>query len=176
MPRIPSAFNSPDPSDKVPVLFQVLSPDKETLLLPEAMYLHVNPSSLDFSYSKNIARSETRGGFLEQHFGDELTTISADQSTGAFVNTETGLAVTRRRETAAWRKAEQLISIFKSNGSVYDDLGNVRFRGRIRLMFAGGIYDGYFTSFDISESAEEPFSHSLSWDFTVEQERYNILV
>jgi hypothetical protein len=175
MSYLPSAYSGPNDSSAVPLLFQVISPDKETKLLPHALYLHVNPESLDFSYTKNIARTETMGGFLEQHFGEELTSISATQSTGTFINTNTGTALMNRQETPAWRKMEQLIGIFKSNGSVYDDNGQVKFRGRIRLMFAGGVYDGFFNSMEISENAENPFVLELSWDFTAEKEKYNVL-
>ena len=173
---LPSAFSSPEDDSAVPVLFQVLSPDQEgTKLIPHALFLHVNPNSLDFSYSKVIARSQTRGGFIEQHFGEELTDISADQSTGAFINTESGLAVEKRKETPAWRKLQQLVGIFKSNGSVYDDKGNVKFRGRIQLTFAGGIYEGFFTDLEISEEGEKPFEFNISWTFNVEEEKYSLV-
>lgn len=175
--RIPSAFNSEfDQRGKTPVLFQVVSPDKQTLLLPVFLYMHVNPSSLNFSYSKNIERFETLGGFVEQHFGEELTSVSASNSTGAFVNVDEGVTISGRKDTVAWQKMQHLIQIFKSNGSVYDSHGHVRFRGRIRLVFGGGIYDGFFESLEISESAESPFSLELSWSFKVEEETQNLIV
>jgi hypothetical protein len=175
MSYLPSAFSGPEDKNAVPVTFQVLSPNKDDRLLPHELYLHVNPNSFDLSYSKKIARSNTKGGYMEQYFGEELTSISAEQSTGVFIHTEKGLTVRRRQETPAWKKMDQLIGIFKSNGSVFDDRGTVRFRGRIRLMFHGGVYDGFFTSFEITHDPETPFNFELSWDFNVEKEAYNVI-
>lgn len=174
--RIPSAFSGPrDNSGVVPVLFQVMSPDLTTPLLPDYLYLHVNPASLDVSYSKIVNRIQTLGGFVEQHFGEQLSEISASGSTGAFVSVEDGVTAYNRKDTVAYQKMQHLIDIFKSNGSVYDDRGQVRFRGRIRLVFGGGIYDGYFTTFNIGESGDSPFKLDLSWNFKVEQEAYNLV-
>jgi hypothetical protein len=174
--RIPSAFNGPnDTNNKIPMLFQVLSPDMETLLFPYALYLHVNPQSLDVSYSKNINRVQTLGGFVEQHFGENLTDISASGSTGAFISVEEGVTALNRRNTIAYRKMLQIIDLFKSNGSVYDDKGMVQFRGRIQITFGGGIYEGYFTTLDIAENGEQPFNLQVSWSFKVEKEKYALV-
>lgn len=172
--RIPSAYSSVN-SSKMPVLFQVLSPDFETLLLPEALFMHVNPASLDFSYQKNVARFQTRGGFVEQHFGEQLTEISASASTGAFVNVDTGLAVHNKQETIAYHKMENLIDLYKSNGSVYDEDGTIQFRGRIRLVFGAGIYDGFFTSLTVNEAEASPFHLLITWSFKVEKEAYSLI-
>lgn len=172
---IPSAFSGPDSRDRVPVLFQVVSPDMDTLLLPDFLFLHVNPSSLDFSYAKVKAVMNTLGGFVEQHFGDQLTSISASQSTGAFVSVERGVTTFDRKNTIAYRKYQQLLSVFKSNGSVYDDKGVIQFHGRIRIVFGGGIYDGYFTDFSVDESAEKPYQFDMSWSFKVTKESQNLL-
>lgn len=174
---IPSAFGGTgETRGASPVLFQVLSPDYETLLLPEAMFLHVNPSSLDFSYTKRSSRFQTLGGWQEQHFGEQLSEISADATSGAFVNVDSGLTVLHRRETIAYRKFVHLKELFHNNGAVRNDEGAVVFRGRIRMTFEGGIYDGYFTDVSFSEAAEEPFSFTASWSFKVEKERRNLLV
>lgn len=174
--RIPSAFSGPnDQNGKVPVLFQVVSPDKTTLLLPVFLYMHVNPSEISFNYSQNIERFETMGGFVEQHFGEELIDVSASNSTGTFVSVENGATTGNRRNTIAYRKMQHLIQIFKSNGSVYDSHGNVRFRGRIRIVFGGGIYDGFFETLEVSETADSPFSLELSWSFKVEEETQSLL-
>ena len=173
--RINSAFEGGRGSQSaIPVLFQVIAPDNNTLLLPEYLYLHVNPQNMDFSYDKLIDRTQTKGGFVEQHFGEELSSISASGSTGAFVSVQDGVTTYNRRDTIAYRKIMQLKDVFKNNGSVYDDKGRVKFRGKIRIIFGGGIYDGFFTDFSISESADEPFNFQVSWSFTVEKERYEL--
>ena len=174
--RIPSAFNGPaDQKGKVPLLFQVISPDKQTLLLPVFLYMHVNPSEISFNYAKQVERFETLGGFVEQHFGEELIDLSASNSTGTFVSVEDGATTGNRKNTIAYRKMQHLIQLFKSNGSVYDSHGHVRFRGRIRIVFGGGIYDGFFESLEVTETADNPFSMELSWSFKVEEETQNLL-
>lgn len=174
---IPSAFRGPrDTGGKIPMLFQIVGPDLSTLLLPEAMYLHVNPESLDTSYEKTKEQFQTLGGFHEQHWGDELSEISADQSSGAFLNVDSGLAVHRRRRSIAYRKTAQMKQLFENNGNAYDEDGAVRFRGRIRLMFEGGIFDGAFQDIDFSESSDQPFAFKVSWSFRVESESRNLLI
>lgn len=173
--QIRSAFSGSDDERFEPVLFQILSPDLTTLLLPDFLFLHVNPASLDLNYSKTITRIQTLGGFVEQHFGDQLTQISATGSTGAFISVERGLTTFDRRNTIAYRKFQQLLSVFKSNGSVYDDRGVVQFNGRVRIVFGGGSYDGYFTNFEVSESAEKPFAFDLSWSFKTTKEARSLL-
>lgn len=162
--------------NRIPLLFQVLSIDLETPVLPEAMFLHVNPKSLSPTYTKNVERFQTRGGWQEQHFGEQLTTISADVSTGAFINVETGLAVTKRRDTIAYEKFSHLVDLFRNNGLVYDQKGAVQYRGMIRLVFEGGIYDGSFRDISISESEASPFQFTASFSFTVEKESTGVLI
>lgn len=174
---IPSAFSGPnDHQGKIPLLFQVLSVDHNTLLLPEAMFLHVNPSSLSFSYSKIIERFQTKGGWQEQHFGDQLSELQANVATGAFINVETGLAVQKRRDTIAYEKFQHLVDLFDNNGLVYDTRGNVQYRGLIRLTFEGGVYDGSFRSFSVEESANSPFQFTADFSFRIERESIDLLI
>lgn len=151
------------------MLFQVLSPEGEKLL-PEAMFLHVNPSSLNTTYTKIVERFPTRGGFVEQHFGDQLTDISCDVTSGAFIHVDGGLATQKRQETIAYEKFHQLVDLFHNNGLVYDTRGNVQYRGWIRLMFEGGVYDGAFRSLNITEMASGPFQFTCDFSFRVEKE------
>lgn len=174
---IPSAFSGPtDSRGKIPILFQVLSINYESLLLPEAMFLHVNPTSLQLQYNKTIERFQTRGGWQEQHFGDTLTDISAEIVSGGFVNVETGLAVSNRRDTIAYEKFNHLVELFHNNGLVYDTRGNVQYRGRIRMIFEGGVYDGSFRSFGISEDSNQPFMITGDFAFRAEKEVANLLI
>lgn len=174
--RIPSAFSGPNDPKRIPLLFQVLSPDMRTLLLPEAMYLHVNPSSMNLNYSKLIERTQTKGGWQEQHFGEQLTSVSCEVSSGAFINIETGLAVASRRDTIAYEKFYHLVDLFHNNGLVYDVEGTVQYRGRIRLTFEGGVFDGSFRTITINDSAENPFQLTCDFEFRVEKESHSVLV
>lgn len=164
-----------------PVVFDILAPDRETSLLPESlkMVLHVNPSSMALSYSKVIERIQTKGGYVEQHWGDAPTTISFNMVTGGFMRLYTGLSnITgggldmggNRRETIAYDKYLDMLALFKCNGSVYDTAGQIVFQGMIKITFDGGIYLGWFGSFNVSEAAEKPYQFDLTADFTVAHE------
>src|SRR5271165_2021587 len=87
----------------IPMAFQITSPiDTRVALLPHALVMHVNPANFNESYTKKIERIQTRGGFVEQHWGDELSAFSADGVTGAFLNIYTGTASVIRQMTIAW--------------------------------------------------------------------------
>jgi hypothetical protein len=174
---IPSAFRGQAENRAVfPFLFQVLSPDRTTLLLPEAFYLHINPTSLTPTFAEDIQRIQTGGGWVEQHWGQVLTDLAATASSGAFMNVYTGLTSgPSRRETIAYEKVAQLKELYHNNGSVYNTRGDVVLQGLIRLTYSGGIYDGHFTSLTIREDAESPFSFSVDWAFKVESEAYDLV-
>jgi hypothetical protein len=173
---IPSAFSGPSDARRLPVLFQVISPDFSTALLPEAMVLHINPTSMSLSYSKVIERFQTRGGFQEQHFGEQLTDMSCEVSSGAFINVDTGLAVSSRQDTIAYEKFQHLVELFQNNGLVTDQNGTAQYRGRIRITFDGGVYDGSFRSLTINESASNPFMFTCDFAFRVEREAQSLLI
>jgi len=186
MPRIPSA--NPDfkqiqvPSSEdvyvhpastrkgaIPMAFQVTSPfNRNTLLLPHALVMHVNPNSFEENFQHKIERIQTRGGFVEQHWGSELTEISASASTGAFMNIYTGLTSVMRHRTIAWDRYRDLYDLFNNNASVYDPFGNIVLQGHILLMFDRGNYLGTFRSFDMEETDDSPFAFKLNWTFKVE--------
>lgn len=174
---IPSAFQGQDePRAVFPFLFQVLSPDLTTLLLPEALYLHVNPANLTPTFAEDVQRIQTKGGWVEQHWGQVLTDLSASGSSGAFLNVYTGLTSgPSRRETIAYEKVMQLKELYHNNASIYNTRGDIVLQGQIRLTYSGGIFDGHFTSFTLKEDAETPFSFSVDWSFKVEREAYDLI-
>jgi hypothetical protein len=186
IPVFKSAFRSPDDEfdpnlGTRPVVFDILAPDLETSILPEGvkMVLHVNPSQISFSYSKQIERIQTKGGWVEQHWGDGARTVSFQMVTGGFKRLYTGLSnVTgggvdtggTRRETIAYDKYLDMMALFHNNGSVYDQNGQIAFQGIIKITFDGGIYFGWFNTFNVEESAEKPFMFDLSSEFTISHE------
>jgi len=186
MPRIRSAnpdiasneAPTPDPNyvhgmdvrkSFVPMAFQVTSPIHSKLaLLPTALVMHVNPANINMSHQKKVERIQTRGGFVEQHWGDELDDISADGSTGAFINIRTGLSAVMRRRTIAWDRFRDLYDLYRNNGSLHDPYGNIVLQGNIMLMWDRGTYLGYFKQFDFEETDDTPFAFKLSWNFKVQ--------
>lgn len=187
IPTFRSAFVGPEDEfsglGKRPVVFDVLAPDLETSLLPGGikLVLHVNPSSMKFSYSKIIERIQTKGGFVEQHFGEGVDSISFEASSGGFMRLYSGLIGTTggpnslniggtRRDTIAYDKYLDFLALFHNNGLIYDSRGNIIFHGAIKCMFDGGVWIGWFSSFSLSEDAEKPYQFTMSADFTIDTE------
>jgi hypothetical protein len=151
--------------------FQVTSPfSTKRVLLPHALVMHVNPQNYSEQHTKKIERIQTRGGFVEQHWGDDLTEITADGSTGSFMNIYTGLTSLLRQRTIAWDRYRDLHDLFRNNGSLYDPQGNIVLQGNIMLMYDRGTYLGYFRSFDVEETDDQPFAFKVSWTFKVQEE------
>lgn len=187
MPRIPSPnpdfqeiqvpsenLSYPHPANtkkgSIPMAFQITSPfNSRLVLLPHALVLHVNPMSLQETSNQKKSVIQTRGGFVEQHWGHEMVELSADQSTGAFMNIRTGLTSVLRRKTIAWDRYRDLHDLFRNNGSLHDPYGNIVLQGDVMLMYDKGIYLGYFKSFDWEDTAESPFAFKVSWTFKVRQ-------
>ena len=186
-PVFKSAFQSPDDefdgSGRRPVVFDIIGPDWETSILPDylKMVLHVNPSSMNISYASVIERIQTRGGFVEQHWGEGARSIDFNFTTGGFMRLYSGLSnVTggpgaidvggTRRETIAYDKFLDLLALFHNNGSIYDMSGKIIFQGLIKISFDGGIYFGWFSDFSHTEAAEKPYQFTLSAKFTIDHE------
>jgi hypothetical protein len=188
IPLFRSAFMSPDdefdPSTaKKPVVFDILAPDYETSLLPEGMrmVLHVNPQSMAINYAKVIERTQTMGGYVEQHWGDGAKSIDFNMATGGFMRLFSGLsnitggpgsydAGGTRRDTIAYDKYLDMLALFHNNGSIYDTSGKIVFQGIIKITFDGGIYLGWFSTINVTEDATKPFQFTLSTNFVVAEE------
>ena len=174
-----------------PVVFDVCAAaDWTTSLLPDElkMVLHVNPSSLKFTNKKQIERIQTKGGWVEQHWGDAASEMSMEMATGGFMRLASGLSnITRpgpgtggqdlgggRRDTIAYDKFLDMLALFHSNGSVYDQKGAIAFQGIIKMTFDGGTWYGWFTTFSVTEMAEKPFQFNLSCSFQVQREVHTL--
>ena len=164
---------------KRPVVFDVLAPDYETSLLPEGvkLVLHVNPSQMQVKYSRKVERIQTRGGFVEQHWGDDTQQISLQMATGGFMRLYSGLSnITStkyggtRRETLAYDSYLDMLSLFHNNGSIYDNNQQVIMQGIIKVTFDGGVFLGWFSSFTVTESAEKPYQFTLSAEMDIAKE------
>jgi hypothetical protein len=159
----------------IPLAFQVTSPYNNTrVLMPHALVMHVNPQNYSEQHTKKIERIQTRGGWVEQHWGDELTEITCDGSTGAFMNIYTGLSSLLRQRTIAWDRYRDLHDLFRNNGSLYDPYGNIVLQGNIMLMYDRGTYLGGFRTWEVEETDDQPFAFKVSWTFKVENELMKI--
>ena len=176
------AFSGPDEKDRGrrPVIFDILMPDRETSMLPEGyrLVLHVNPASMAIKSTKRIERIQTRGGYVEQHWGDDTQSLSFNGSTGGFMRLYTGksgvtdptVARGSRRETLAYEKYLDFLALFHNNGSVYDATGRIIAQGIIKVTFDGGVYLGWFNSFTVTESSGSPYQFTLSAEMEVAEE------
>jgi hypothetical protein len=167
-------------SGKRPVIFDIVGADMETSILPEdlKLVLHVNPKSMSLRYEKLIERIQTKGGFVEQHFGDGTRTMELDAATGGFMRLYAGISMTTdpkktggsRRETLAYDSYLDLLAMFHNNGSVYDLNGQVAIQGAIKVTFDGGVYTGWFTSFSVTEDAQGPYQFQMTASLEIEKE------
>lgn len=186
LPIIPSSFetfqDAQSGQGKRPVILDILAPDRETSLLPDEikLVLHVNPTSMKLNYQKLISRMQTRGGFVEQHWGDAVEDINFEMATGGFVRLYSGLSnitggTQGRRETIAYDRYLDLLALFHGNGAIYDANGNIALQGYIKVMFDGGIYIGWFDSeFTITESADRPYQFQLTSRFLIDREELQL--
>jgi hypothetical protein len=178
-----SDFMSPSDAEsglgKRPVVFDILGPDWATSLLPEdvRLVLHTNPKSMSPKYQAQIIRIQTRGGFVEQHWGDQTIQIDFNMATGGFMRLYSGMSnVTSpdyggtRRDTIAYDKYLDMLALFHNNGSIYDSRGKVVLQGIIKITFDEGVYLGWFTSFSVTESAEKPYQFEMTASFEVHKE------
>lgn len=192
-PFFRSAFQSP--ADEFsgmgirPVIFDVLGVDGETSLLPDSlkMVLHVNPSSMQFQYQRVVERIQTKGGWVEQHWGEAPMTINFDMATGGFMRLYTGLsnitgptsaggydAGGTRRDTIAYDKYLDMLALFHNNGAVYDNAGKVAFTGCIRILYDGQQFDGWFSNFNVTEAADKPYQFTMTASFQVKRDQYDL--
>ena len=192
---IPTSFpTGADEDGRKVMAFDILGPDKSTSILPEGlkMVLHANPSSMQVTYARQIDRAQTRGGWVEWHWGLNPTTINLQGVSGGFVRPYGGMsnitgptpsnealgpskardAGGTRRETLAYDKFLDYLTLFRNNGVIYDTRGNVAIQGQIALIYDGSYYYGWFDEFTVGEAAEKPYLFSLTSKLTVERERH----
>lgn len=187
-PVFKSAFVGPNEEDlgrgRRPVIFDILAPDQETSLLDAVqddlrLVLHVNPRTMQFNYAKQITRTQTRGGFVEYHWGDAAEEVTFEAATGGFMRLFTGLSnitgsgsgTQGRRETVAYNKYLDLLALFHNNGAIFDAFGNIVLQGYIKMSFDGGVHIGWFDgNFTVSEEASTPYMFNLSARFIIDRE------
>lgn len=168
-----------------PVIFDILGPDEETSILPDylKLVLHTNPNTMKLAYQKIMTLIQTKGGWVEQHWGDGLQGITFDMATGGFMRLYSGLSDTTgggtdlggtRRDTIAYDKSLDLLSLFHNNGAIYDNLGNIVLHGAIKVSFDGHSHIGWFGQISVNEAVEKPYQFSISTSFTVKQDLWEL--
>jgi hypothetical protein len=136
---------------------------------------------MSINNAKVIERIQTKGGYVEQHWGEGARTIDFNAATGGFMRLYSGLSnITggtgaldvggTRRETIAYDKYLDFLALFHSNGGVYDSSGKLVFQGIIKVTFDGGVYLGYFSNFSVTEAASSPYTFEITTQFLVARE------
>jgi hypothetical protein len=183
-----------------PFVFDIVAPDGITSLLPDdiKMTLHVNPKNIEFSYTKQHEISSTLSGWVEYYWGDGPQTLSLETASGAFIRPHTGLsAITgpvsvdrtykgfndvtigtsiggTRRDTITYDKYLDLLALFHNNGAVYDQTGRTILQGKIKMIFDGGVWFGWFQSFNVTDDANSPYSFNVSLSLQIEREYHGV--
>lgn len=159
--------------------------DEQGGIVVPAMYLLINPANLSIKSSQTIARTETRGAWVEEVWGQNLDDISCSGVTAAFV-TKRGLVAARLDsctpvggvegkpwdydgvpDTEAYQNMESLIAIYRNNGEAYYSDGSVIRIGSVWIVYDGGIHQGYFTNFNVNEEGSKPYAFSFDFSFKV---------
>ena len=79
-----------------------------------------------------------------------------------------------RRDTITYDKYLDLLALFHNNGSIYDQTGRVVVQGKIKMIFDGGVWFGWFQSFSVTDDANTPYSFNVSLAMQIEREYHGV--
>jgi len=139
----------------------------------EQIPFFVNPSSISYSFRQKTTRRKSRAGWIEEHWGEELDTLTVEAVSGGFKSDSYGYGgILNVRTTAegdevpAFTRLEQIIQAYRDNGltitnSFPSDFNPVQFH------FDKYIYYGFFESLNLDDTVERPFMMSFSFTFKV---------
>lgn len=137
-----------------------------TVAIPP-LYMQYNPQNWNQTYKKLVTRSQTIAAYIEEYWGDELDTITANAVTGSFMTFEEGLTTYHRKESPSYHKFQDVLDIYNNNGNTYDGRGVIKRKGGIVLFFDPGTYIGYFENFNYTEDSSNPYRFSFDFTFKV---------
>jgi hypothetical protein len=162
-------------------MFCVTEPNSLEPLYEVALTLKVNPNSLTENMSKSKTVTPSYGGFVEFIWHDDLTSVSATQSTGGFLSPTLGMTSAQeglnpdagsQQQTVAYERYLDFLELFRMNGMVFDGNGLPAIRGKVMMIYDRGVFYGHFSTFEVVEEDEQPFTFDLSWDFKIEKAIY----
>jgi len=151
------------------LIFDLIIPDELRLETIPSLVMTINPQNFKQSFSKVKNTYQTLEAIIEEHYGDNLDSIGCDASTAAFYHESTGLTEINRKATEAYRNFKNILDLYSNNGLVYDQKGVPIWDGSVQLSFDGGIYLGYFESFNYDHSAERVFRLEFNFNFKVQE-------
>lgn len=90
----------------------------------QALKMAPNPDNLTVSSAKIINKYNTITRWVEEHWGDEMDSVSFSGSTFSFMSygpDYSGLTVAGRRDTASYQMLKNLVKFYRMNGCIYQD-------------------------------------------------------
>ena len=87
---------------------------------PPDLIMFINPTNLDLSYTQLVNETRTLGGFVQEFWGEQLTTLSASGQTAMFYN-DGGITNKDARISESYQNFIRLVNIYKNNGKDYSD-------------------------------------------------------
>ena len=162
--------------------------------IPE-LELYVNPESFAKTYQQIVTKLQTRGGFVLQHWGEQLSSIEASGKSGVFFTAQrevldTGVELFRQGSQNEPPKLPSNSAGIQSSSEEYG-LANIavehtpdrkttkawisfhkfidmyRKSTLLQLFYDGRIYSGFLTNFSWGEDAMNPFLITYSFSYTV---------
>jgi len=153
--------------------------------IPE-LIMRINLENIDLSYQQIINETRTLGGFLQEFWGEELTSLSASGKT-AMSYDENGITNKNARVSEAYQNLLRLVNIYKNNGKVYtnpNDMSTaskanpnrIKKVGEIIMTYQQKEYVGYFEAFSIKENASNPYYFDYTLSYKISKTKGDLVV
>jgi len=170
-------------------------------LVPErgVVELYVNPQNIQINKSKEIATQRTKGGFVLQYWGENLTKINISGTTGTsgieginvlddvYRGEQIAFDIIALEEATKLKEEEEsLLTYIPGLSEVVDFVDNLEtpktlleipiptlgyYASTIELYWMGEVYRGFFNDFSITESAGNLGMFNYTMNFTATQRR-----
>lgn len=133
--------------------------------------MHIPPEEISFTYNQQLTKNKVRRGWKIENWGEDLISIEASGSSGAFYHGEVGITRVNAFATYGYIELMQLVQFYRNNGMSYDPVsGTIYVIGEVIISYDGKEYSGSFDSFDIRESADSPYRFNYQFTFVVRNE------
>jgi hypothetical protein len=148
---------------------------EDTTNPPPDLVMLINPDNLNLSYNQLLNETRTLGGFVEEFWGEQLTTFSASGRTAMFYSSG-GLTRLDSKTSTAYENFIYFLNIYRNNGKSYDNKSTsatyknsnkITSVGTVVMNYINKDYEGFFDSFTIRELAEKPFYLEYDLSFKV---------
>ena len=134
-----------------------------------ALTLYINPQELIFNDQQRANTQNTAKYYKTEFSGRDMPTIQASGKIGAFYTDKTGLSRYFRRNSASYQQLMRLYLLYQNNGYLYEssDPYGIGLVGSVQITYDSNLWQGSFTSFSMSEAADNPYTMEYSFEFRV---------